>query len=245
MDRLSRPNLPVFRSPDEIDRVQVCIARSRTDWVSALQLLQRRYCEAGLSPAKAVIRVLPYHLWPETQLIVAKHRDQVIGSVSLTRDGNTEGIPMEATYRDAVAELRRQGTPFGEVCSLSVDSPEDLSTGEIFGQLTRLMMFHARFVGLDKLIAVVHPRHAKFYQRAMGFQTIGGLCSYPHVGGQPGIPILGHVNDRSHYRSRWQRFYFAGEYAPAELSPHTLSQADLAFFRQFLSTTNWFKRGAA
>lgn len=232
-------------SIDSVDCVHVQIARDRVDFVGAFQLLQRRYALAGLSDSKTALRVLPYHLWGQTQVIVAKYRGNVIGSVSITRDGNGGGIPMESNYRDPIERLRERGTSFGEVCSLTVESPEGQSTGEIFGQITRLMMFHARYVGLDQLVAMVHPRHAKFYQRAMGFQTIGGLTQCPQVAGMPGVPILGHVNDRSHYRARWQRFYFDGHYADAALSPHQLSPNDVGFFQRYLPSDNSQGQAAA
>lgn len=232
-------------SIDSVNRVHVQIARDRSDLIGAFELLQRRYALAGLSDSSSPLRVLPYHLWSQTQVIVAKYRGKVIGSVSITRDGHRGGVPMESTYQDAIGQLRQQGTPFGEVCSLTVESPEGQSTGEIFGQITRLMMFHARFVGLDQLVAMVHPRHAKFYQRAMGFLTIGGTTQCQQVAGMPGVPILGHVNDRSHYRARWQRFYFDGHYSDAALKPHELGPSDVAFFQQYLPADGYEDRAAA
>lgn len=221
-----------------INAIDFRLARSRRDLTGAFELLQRRYAEAGLSADRsAELRVLPYHLWRETQIFVAVHRGKVIGSVSLTRDGNDSGIPMESTYGDVVERLRRERQSFGEVCSLTVDSPGDRSTGEIFGQLTRMIMFFSRHIGLDQLVAVVHPRHAKFYQRAMGFDTIGGPTQYHQVAGQPGIPILGSVNNRDRYRRRWQQFYFDGCYAKGVLDPSPLSFADVNYFRQYLPST--------
>ncbi|KAA5546253.1 hypothetical protein FYK55_05035 [Roseiconus nitratireducens] len=240
---LSAARQPIGISED--GRISVRIARHRAQLREAFQLLQRKYCEAGLSRATQSLRVLPYHLWRETQIFVAQHRGRVIGSISLTRDGNEGGIPMESTYRDQVRQLRDTGRPFGEVSSLTVESPEDQSTGEVFGQLTRLMMFHARYVGLEYILAVVHPRHARFYERAMGFQAIGGLSRYQQVGGQPGIAILGHVNDRTRYRSRWQRFYFDGDFSDADLAPNSLSEAERSYFAQFLPQTADTGRKAA
>ncbi|QEG42526.1 N-acyl amino acid synthase FeeM domain-containing protein [Roseimaritima ulvae] len=211
-------------------------ARNRADLIGAFQLLQQRYAEAGLAIAGGPgMRILPYHLWSETQVMIACQQNRVIGSISLTRDGHPEGVPMESTYGDTIRDLRAQGYRLGEVCSLSVDSPQQVSSGELFAQLTRLMMFHARYVNLDYLVAVVHPRHAKFYQRAMGFKAIGGLTRYQQVGGQPGIAILGHAKNRLSYRQRWQQHYFDGHFSDEELKPRPLCDTDRAFFRPFVS----------
>jgi hypothetical protein len=96
------------------------------------------------------------------------------------------------------------------------------------------MMFHARYSGLDSLVAVVHPRHGKFYRLAMGFQEIGGLSAYRQVGGQPGVPILGHVKDDSRYRDRWKRNYFGGGFTEDQLRPSPMSMIDRAYFGKFL-----------
>ena len=96
------------------------------------------------------------------------------------------------------------------------------------------MMFHARYTGLDCLVAVVHPRHGKFYRLAMGFAEIGGLSAYRQVAGQPGVPILGAVKDQSRYRDRWKRNYFVGNFTDEELRPHPMTMIDREYFRRFL-----------
>lgn len=142
---------------------------------------------------------------------------------------------MESTYPYAVSKLRQEGRIFGEACSLTVKSPNNLSTGEVFNQLTRLMMFYARRAGLDHLIAVVHPRHAKFYKLAMGFRTIGELTPYHQAGGQPGIPVLGSVIDPSSYKTRWRKFYFDDNFSEDELKPRPMNPVDRLYFQSLLA----------
>ncbi len=109
-----------------------------------------------------------------------------------------------------------------------------------------MMMFHARHCGLDCLVAVVHPRHGKFYRLAMGFAEIGGLSAYRQVGGQPGVPILGAVKDDSRYRDRWKRNYFVGNFTEDELRPHPMTMIDREYFRRHLEGTSQVsKRRAA
>ncbi len=228
-----------------IDRIDYRTARSRADLAGAFRLLQQRYAAVGLSCQDAPdMRVLPYHLWDQTQVFVALKRGEVIGSVSLVRDGK-HGIPMESTYASAVAALRGQGLRVGEVGSLTVESSGAESSGELFRGLTRLMLFQARYLGLDNVLAVVHPRHAKFYQLAMGFERIGGVSQYDQVGGQPGIAILGSVNDRLSYGPRWRSNYFDGTYTDAELKPRPMSAADRDFFRHYLTQNEPIRRRRA
>ncbi|WP_146526424.1 N-acyl amino acid synthase FeeM domain-containing protein [Novipirellula artificiosorum] len=244
------PGQSLAHAPTNRDCVEYRTARSHADFRGAFELLQARYAEAGLATANAKsLRVLPYHLWTETQIFVAvkrtaAHRDQIIGSVSLVCDGNSGGIPMESTFGEAVTNLRRKGVPFGEVCSLCVESLGARSSVEMFGQLTRIMMYFARRRKLQTLLAVVHPRHSKFYQHAMGFQPIGGSAPYRQVGGQPGIPVLGSVNDQSQYRARWRKYYFDGVYDDAELQPYPMNQIERIYFQSYMATDQAATRAA-
>jgi hypothetical protein len=217
------------------DPIVYRLAQSRLDFEGAFRILQQRYAESGLTPnVGARLRVMPYHLWPSTQVFVALDQNRVIGSVSLVRDERSHGLPMESTYQEAIDGLRAEGLLVGEVCCLCVGSEKSHSSGELFAGLTRIMMFHARHMGLDALVAVVHPRHGKFYRHAMGFSEIGGLSAYRQVGGQPGVPILGQVNDDSRYRDRWKRNYFVGDFSEEELRPHPMSLIDREYFRRHL-----------
>jgi hypothetical protein len=215
--------------------VRFRLAQSRSDLEGAFRILQKRYAESGLTPnVGAKLRVMPYHLWSDTQVFVALHQDRVIGSVTLVRDGIEHGLPMESTYPEAIQKLRSKGVRIGEICCLCVGSDNPNSSTELFAGLTRIMTFHARFMQLDSLLAVVHPRHGKFYRHAMGFKEIGGLSSYRQVGGQPGIPVLGELQAESGCRDRWKRVYFAGNFSAGELEPRPMSMIDREYFRRFL-----------
>ncbi|QEF99672.1 hypothetical protein Mal15_37380 [Stieleria maiorica] len=218
-----------------IDRISYRIARSRMDYAGAFSLLQRRYVETGLATdVTATLRVMPYHLWHETQVFIAEQRGEVIATVSLTRDGDRKGIPMDSNFAGITSRLRAEQQTFGEVCALTVTPERSRSSGEIFGQLTRLMTFFSRRIGLDVLVAIVHPRHAKFYRRAMGFEPIGDIEEIQQVCGQPGLPILCRINERSRFHPRWRNFYFEGNFSDSELDPHRLSHSDSSYFQEFL-----------
>ena len=234
--------LQIAHTDNQPEASIVCrTARTREDLIGAFQLLKRRYSETGLCRENsASLRVLPYHLWHETQVFVTVQGGRVIGTLSLIRDSDRQQIPMESNYADIISNLRSRGSRLAEVSSLCVDPTPSVSRGDLFGQLTRLMIFHARFVGVEHLVAVVHPRHAKFYRRAMGFEEIGGLSKYQQAGGQPGIAILGKVNDRASYGLRWQRYYFDGAFSEAELRSQKIAPADRVFFEKFLPSEHSF-----
>ena len=220
-------------SPGPCSRVTYRAATHRDDYEGAFRILQTRYLDSGLTrDTAAQVRVMPYHFWPQTQVFIAVDDHRVIGSVSLVRDSQEHGLPMESTYRDSINRLRSTPLRLAEVCCLCVGAEKSYSSGELFSGLTRIMMFHARFSRVDSLVAVVHPRHGKFYRAAMGFAEIGGLASYRQVAGQPGVPILGSVNDQTKYRLRWRQNYFVGQFTDEQLRAHTMSEIDREYFRQ-------------
>lgn len=247
MDRentLSLPDMPTSVShcrskreaalPAQKRGITVRTARSREDFRAAFTILQKRYEETGLARyGKASMRIMPYHLSAPTQVFIASKNDEVVGTVTLVRD-SIEGLPIASNYPAAIADLRNQSRRIGEITSLAVDSSME-SPGEIFSRLTRLLTFFARSQGIDHLAAVVHPRHARFYQGAMGFDVIGRKKRYAAVCGNPGIAVLGSVNDPSRFRSRWRDYYFDGDFPADELRPCRMSDRDCEYFYRSLS----------
>ena len=49
------------------------------------------------------------------------------------------------------------------------------------------MAQHARQNGMHQFLIAVHPKHARFYERFMGFQQIGPLRDYPNVQDAPAV----------------------------------------------------------
>lgn len=216
------------------DLVRYRTARTRADLAGAFSVLQQRYKDAGLSQASdKPMRIMPYHLTPASQVFVAHTRGRVIGTVTLVRDCPSR-LSLAGSYPEAMARLRAQSRQVAEVASLAIDTSAidslEASRGEIFGELTRLLMFFARSQGVESLVAIVHPRHAKFYRHAMGFEAIGDETPCAAVGGQPGIALLTDVNDPARYRPRWRSYYFDGQFTVEDLQPHPISEQDRRYF---------------
>ncbi|MDM4018345.1 N-acyl amino acid synthase FeeM domain-containing protein [Roseiconus lacunae] len=211
------------------------LAQTRTDYEGAFSLLQRRYEESGLAGvSNASMRVMPYHLSDRSQVIVATSLRRVVGTLTLVRGAERSEFPISKTHPEVFESLQGQIDQVAEVCSLAIDTLPSASTGEMFGQLTRIMMFHARRSGIEDLVAVVNPRHVRFYERAMGFDVIGEPRPCEHVSDHLGIAIRGAVNAPSRYRKRWRKFYFEGDFSPTELAAKPMTGPDRDYFRTHL-----------
>ncbi|TWT56268.1 N-acyl amino acid synthase FeeM domain-containing protein [Allorhodopirellula solitaria] len=215
-------------APVELRQDQICYraVQSRSDLLGAFGLLQERYESAGLAePASNCvderrIRMMPFHGWRQSQVFIAALGDRIVGTVTLICDGRYN-LPIAQHYRDEIKAARKMGR-VGEITSLAVD-PVHPKPAEIFGQLTRLLTFFARVQRMDFLAATVHPRHAKFYCNAMGFQLIGEEVQCHHVAGNPGVAVLGSVNDESKYRKRWRDYYFSGSFGETDLQARPMA----------------------
>ncbi|TWU54503.1 hypothetical protein Poly51_32220 [Rubripirellula tenax] len=214
-----------------VDFVRSQTAATRDDFASAFRLLQQRYEDAGLSRHnRQRMRIMDFHLSGDSQVFIATYRGEVVGTVTLVL-GHSR-LPAASTYPKAVARLQQEsGFRVGEITSLAIDS-DKAPRGEVFGQLTRLSISFARAQGLEHLVAVVHPRHARFYTRAMGCEIIGRETPYVAVGGKPGIAVVGSVNDRSRYSPRWRDYCLDGNFADNDLQSRPMHPDDAAHFAQ-------------
>jgi hypothetical protein len=220
-----------FQKGTTIDGVTYKVADCREEREAAFRLVYEAYTQAGLMEANQYrMRVTPYHLLPTTDVFIATHRSKVICTLSLIEDGE-QGVPMESIYEEEVRELRDQRLYFGEVSCLA-DMRESIADFlPVFGNLSGLVVQHARVIGMDQLLIVVHPRHERFYGRLLGFERIGAEKSYPSVCGKPAI-ACSHQFDRLDQQRYplYDQIYGVG-YCPWELLSQPMLDADREYFR--------------
>lgn len=217
--------------PDPVghDRIVCRPVHSRSDLMDAFRLLQQRYEATGLAeatprgPIAGYIRMRPYHGWTQSQVFVATIQEQVVGTVTLILDGEFD-LPMSEYFPREIRAARQKGKVC-EIASLAVDPVHPKPT-EVFGQLTRVLTFFARYHAMDSHVATVHPRHAKFYRHAMGFEIIGDEIQCQQVGGKPGVAVIGSVNDSTKYRKRWEDYYFTGSFPPDHMQARPMTSEE-------------------
>lgn len=163
------------------------IASNRHELWAAYRLVYDMYLGQELiSPNDYRMWVTPYHLLPTTQTFIAVQNQEVVCTVSLIGDGKL-GLPMESVYSDEINDARSRGLSIGEVSCLASRHEDLRQFLPLFVQLTRLMAQHARRQGMDQFVIAVHPNHAKFYERFLGFEQIGPLREFPSVHDAPAV----------------------------------------------------------
>ena len=108
---------------------------------------------------------------PNRVILAARQYDELAATLMLNRD-SPEGLLADALYAPELARLRRPELIVCEVSRLAVDP--DFSSRDLLIALFKAAFKYARdfFAASDALIEV-NPRHARYYQRLLGFQQIG------------------------------------------------------------------------
>ena len=198
------------------------IAATFADRSAAFRLVYAAYLLRGLGmPNPHEMRVTPYHLLPTTEIFLAQSGEGMVSTMSLVKDGQL-GVPMEAVYGPEVAGRRQRGLRFGEVSCLADRDGERSACLAIMVQLGRLVVQYSLKQGLDELLIAVHPKHARFYRRFMGFEVIGGERSYPAVRNRPAIALCMNFASLAQRRPDCYEM-LCGEQIPDErLVPHPI-----------------------
>tara|TARA_R110002049_G_scaffold285698_2_gene466831 strand:+ start:43695 stop:44501 length:807 start_codon:yes stop_codon:yes gene_type:complete len=210
----------------------ISLARSRDDLSGAFSLLYQAYLDAGLeAPRPSGIRITPYHMLPTTEVVVSKLGDEVVSTISLVGDGFL-GIPMQSMYPEQVNGLRERGSRIAEVGCLADRRKSPVRFIDNFRQMTRLLAQVALVRGIDVLVVATHPRHARFYTRALGFQKFGDVSECPYAQGNPAVAL--YLDLEEHISEELRDQYFGTPIPSKELSPYHWDGDTRDYFRRIL-----------
>jgi hypothetical protein len=113
----------------------------------------------------------------------------VVGTLSLLRD-SARGLPADTLYAAELCGLRATGRRLAEVSALAVAPAWRSATLALVRPLVQLVGVYARDMGhVDELCITVHPRHAAFYERRLGFARFGAEKPYGAVNGSPAVGL--------------------------------------------------------
>lgn len=222
-----------FDQPTEgaSDQVVYKIAANQHEREAAFRLVYDAYRRQNIvEPNRFRMRVMPYHLLPTTDVLVALHRGRALCTLTLVGDADL-GVPMEDVYADEVARRRRNGVNLGEASSLAIRRSDYQQLFPVFIRLTQLMFSCSGRRCMQQVVIAVHPRHARFYQRLMKFRVIGEQRAYPRVGNQPAVALC---LDRERLRNEHPETHqvlFGACFTDEQLNRRPMSNGELAYFR--------------
>lgn len=182
------------------------IAHRQSELEQAFSLLHEAYVKAGfMTPNESGLRVTKYHSLPSTTTIVAMIGDEVVGTVSVVRDG-LFGFPSDSLVDKS--EMRKSGLRVAEVSSLAISSKyRRKSHGLILWPLiAHLVRYSKDYFGTDCFVIAVHPTQFDFYEGILFFERLTSkpIKSYGFVNDNPAM--CGLLNLRKFYDDLWQEY---------------------------------------
>ena len=103
--------------------------------------------------------------------LIAEDHNDTIGTMSIGFD-RPEGLFVDDLFPAEVEALRREGRRICEFTKLAVD-------GVVRSKRVLASLFHVAYIyahrlkGFDCLLIEVNPRHVRYYEKMLGFKTIG------------------------------------------------------------------------
>jgi hypothetical protein len=143
---------------------KIRLAHSRASKDLASSLIERRYAWRGYE-----VPQLPAD--PNLRTFVAYVEGSLVGTLSLRVDSEN-GLSADDLYKEELSRFRNQGVGLCEFTRLAVDSGAN-SKAVLGGLMHTAIMYGHRVRDRPRGVIEVNPRHADFYRRVLGFETIG------------------------------------------------------------------------
>jgi hypothetical protein len=153
------------------------------------------------------MRIAPHQLFPECETIVVDQNKIITGTLSLIGDSRNK-LPLDHYFPEAIEQLRREGHRLLEVGCLASEDRASPTPSNVYAALTRATIQHANAGGFDRMIAAVHPRHCKLYERGMGFQRISEVVRCDMVEGNLAVCVAGNPRDPLSFQEPWREIFF-------------------------------------
>lgn len=174
--------------PEPDARLVVKIAETQEELAGCFSLLHDAYVASGfMKPHPSGMRVTPYHALPTTTTICAKWDDQVVGTISMVREG-VFGFPMQQAFD--LTEVRELGGHIAEVSALAVHPDFRRTGGTILFPLMKYMYeYSTRFFDTRHLVIAVHPSRIELYESLLFFRrlTANVVDEYDFANGAPAV----------------------------------------------------------
>lgn len=169
-------------------RLQLGIASEQSDLEACFALLHDAYVGSGfMKPDPSGLRVTPYHALPTTTTLCARFDGEVVGTLSIIREG-VFGFPMQSVFD--LSEVRTLPGRIAEISALAV-RPDFRSTGgKILFPLMKFMYeYCTRYFDTRHLVIAVNPKHIEMYEALLFFRRLAvhQVNSYDFVNGAPAI----------------------------------------------------------
>lgn len=186
-------------------RLAVRIADSREDLEACFRLLHDAYVHAGyMQPHPSGLRVTPWHALPTTTTIAATWDGEVVGTLSLIRDG-VFGFPLQSAFD--LSPLRDRPGHIAEVSALAVHPAWRRTGGRVLFPLMKFMYeYCTSFFDTRHLVIAVNPATIELYEALLLFRRLQDRV-VDRYGFANGAPAVGATLDLADAAARFEEMY--------------------------------------
>lgn len=149
--------------------------------VMAWRLVYEVYQAAGLiNPNPWRIHMSEPACQPGVAVMVGESAGAVHSTISAIPDG-PRGLPLDDVYGWELDTLRVRGCELMELGLFADRNERARTAGTTILELLRLAFFYGIAHGATDIVIGVHPRRARIYAKAFGFEQAGPPTVHPHV----------------------------------------------------------------
>jgi len=183
----------IFRSMVDCDpqphpRLQLKIADTQEELEACFSILHDAYVSSGfMKPDPSGLRVTIYHALPTTTTLCAKVDGQVVGTMSLIRDG-VFGFPLQSVFD--LTQVREKTGNIAEISALAVHPAFRQTGGAILFPLMKFMYeYCTTYFDTRHLVIAVNPNRIEMYESLLHFERLqaNAVDSYDFANGAPAV----------------------------------------------------------
>ena len=170
------------------NRLVLKIAETKAELEASFSLLHDAYVASNFMLSHPNnLRVTPYHALPTTTTLCALYDGEVVGTISLIREG-VFGFPMQEAFNLEI--VRQKGGQITEASALAVHPRFRRSVGLVVLPLMKFMYGYCiRYFDTRHLVIAVNPSHIAFYESLLLFQRLQNqeVENYGFANGAPAV----------------------------------------------------------
>jgi hypothetical protein len=176
--------------PQANSKLSFEIVSNALDLKTALRLVQQNFEREGYAlKTTSGLRLTPFHLLPDTIVIVAKENDQIVATISVI-PRTSFGIPLDSSF-EISSFLADKGKVL-EISALAVNPSFRGQHGEVLYNLMKYM-YHCNvdLLRANTEVIGVNPKMEPLYEAILLFERIPGTSrsAYNFANGAPVIPM--------------------------------------------------------
>ncbi|MDI4631722.1 GNAT family N-acetyltransferase [Pelomonas sp. V22] len=186
--RFALMRLMVHCDPRPDPRLELKIAETKEELEACFRILHDAYVGAGfMKPDPSGMRITIYHALPTTTTLCAKYDGEVVGTISMIREG-VFGFPLQAIFD--LEPVRARGGQICEVSALAVSPTMRKTGGAVLFPLMKFMReYTQRYFDSRHLVIAVNPDRIEMYEALLTFERLveKTVDHYDFANGAPAV----------------------------------------------------------